>query len=300
MIQNKIYNEIDIWLDAFKAIGGDVEQLLRVEKKCLKSSLGSDFVLYYNLGRESRPDNLGGDNPTNCSTSFINGMEKERRRIEFGDKKNLLDERTYNGYWVVPNLYPIDKGHVVLVQGNAHKSKIRINDLEGALEFSLERGYGSWRNMHRAASTFHEEDHFQAMPGQFPIDFIELEQTGEDRYKVKGYLGEHTVFTGYNFTINAEKMIKNLEAKDIPHIILCSKGFDEKERVYVFPLKAPQYKGGKGGFEAGRNRVIKRKREYNELGNADRLESELENIFYKHGDEELSGIYEEKRILVSI
>src|SRR3989344_9426135 len=91
MIQNKIYNEMGLWLDAFKAIGGDVESLLRVEKKYLKSGSGLEFILYYNLGRESRPaDNPGGDNPTNCSPSFINGMEKERRRIEFGDKKNCL------------------------------------------------------------------------------------------------------------------------------------------------------------------------------------------------------------------
>jgi len=297
MIQNKIYNEMGLWLDAFKAIGGDVESLLRVEKKYLKSGSGLEFILYYNLGRESRPaDNPGGDNPTNCSPSFINGMEKERRRIEFGDKKNLLDTRQYNSYWVVPNLYPIDKGHVVLVQGNTHKNKTRRSDLDGVLDFGLERGYGSWHNTYRAASTFHEEDHFQAMPGQFPIDFIELKQAGEDRYRIKGYPGEHAVFTGYNCTLNAEKMIKNLDAKNIPHIIICSRGFDEKERVYVFPVKVPQYKGGKGGFEAGGNRVTKNKREYNGLDNADRFEFELGEIFY----EDLSEIYEEKRSLISV
>lgn len=296
MIQNRIYSENSIWLDSFNAIGGDIGQLLKVEKKPLKSSSGREFVLYYNPGRESRPNSQGENNPTDYSTSFINGMEKERRRIEFGDQKNLLDTKKYNGYWVIPNLYPICIGHVVLIQGNSHKNKTTRSDLEGMLDFSLERDYGVWHNTYKAASTFHEEDHFQAIPGNFPIDFLELEQIEEERYKIKKYIREHAVFTGYNCTQVSEKMIKNLDAKNIPHIILCSKGFDERERVYVFPVKVPQYKGGKGGFEAGGNIVTKNKREYNRLNNADKFESELFGIFY----EELPEIYEEEKSLVGV
>ena len=184
-------------------------------------------------------------------------------------------------------MFPIDLGHIVLVQDNAHKDRLRMRDLEGALNLCFERKYAIWHNMEKAASTFHEEDHFQGMPGQFPIDLLELEQVDEERYIVQNYPGEHAVFTGYNCTLNAEKMIRKLDGKDIPHIILCSKGYDEKERIYVFPVRVPQGKGGCGGFEAGMNAVEKNKLIYNGLNNANSIESKLASVFYEIGNKEI-------------
>ena len=74
MIQNKVYSEIDLWLESFKAIGGDAEELLRVEEKQLKNDSGLEFHVYYNVGREQRGDSSGGDSPGRSSTSHETGM----------------------------------------------------------------------------------------------------------------------------------------------------------------------------------------------------------------------------------
>lgn len=262
--------EIKLWLGAAENIGVDFKNLLRFRRKTLLSDSGLEFNLFFSPKREGRPNQL-----ENEARDFCCNMGKEIQRWE-KKRDNMLDERMYGDYLVCPNLYPITRGHVVLIQKDHNKRLVTSKDLTNVSLFGAERGYGVWHNMEKAASTI-PHDHFQAVPINFPIDKLSLESFDSNMAFIESYPGDIQVFMGERRFENAESRIRRLDKSGIPYTILLS-----LDRVYVVPIRIPQYKGGIGGFETALNFVATDFKEYSEI-TGNHLQNKLKEVLFEPG-----------------
>jgi len=262
--------EMKLWFGVAENIGVDFKNLLRVRKKTLISDIGLEFNLFFSPKRESRPNQLKEKAEESCCN-----MGKEISRWE-RKRDNMLDERAYGDYLICPNLYPICTGHVVLIQKDHNKTLINSNDLSEMLRFGVERGYGIWHNMEKAASTM-PHDHFQAVPINFPIEKLKLESYNSDLAFIKDYPGDNKVFVGERKFSNTEAQLRRLDKVEIPYTVAIG-----SDSVYVIPIRIPQYKGGIGGFETALNFVAKSSDEYNNTTGND-LQNRLKEVLFEPG-----------------
>jgi len=275
MVQAYNQIEMDLWESAARNIGVNLEPYSKVERKKLVGS-GLEFELILAPERKKRlvqdtkvENNWQGKTPDSLCMEL-------RRWEEKGD--NMLDSREYSDYLVCPNKFPIEKGHVVIINKDCQKKQVNHVDLEEMLRLSNERGYCLWRNMEGAAQTVPHE-HFQGLYGSFPTDKLEIISLVSGQNLLKNYPWANFVFKGEGGTIDAEeKMIewKVMESKDIkiPYTIVCS-----NNRICVFPIRIPQGRGGIGGLETGLEFVAYTKEEY-ENTNAEDLIGRLGGALY--------------------
>lgn len=264
--KNYSKEEFELWKKVARNIGVDIEYLSQIQRKKIAFN-GVNFNIIYSPKRQDRPDQR---NPISTKIPLCNMCKELTRWNKLGD--NMLDSRSYNGYLACPNLFPIDIGHVVLIQDDHDKTVVTNKDLEAMLSFSKERGYLVWHNMQGAASTI-PHDHFQAIPFNSPVEDMQLESYDSKKAHIKDYPGLNFVYTENN-TKDANSTIHELYHNNIPFTINCI-----GENIFLFPFRVPQGKGGIGGFETSLNFVAKTQEEFTEV-TGNQLEQRLRDTLY--------------------
>ena len=230
---------------------------------------GIEFLVVHNPNRKGRPNavvELGGHKAAECN------LCGELNR-GYNSKDNMLfNGEEFSDYLVCPNLWPIYRGHVVIINKNPKKDKIHPWDLEEMMRLYREHGYLVWHNKEGSALTIPHE-HFQGILLRLFINYLSLKQMDSKSSTIENYPGVNFVFTGQDANKHASDAISRLDENKIYNEIICT------DKIYVVPVKKYQGKGGYGGFEFALG--------YVELGDNEKVTGELifnglKNALFQH------------------
>jgi ATP adenylyltransferase/5',5'''-P-1,P-4-tetraphosphate phosphorylase II len=268
MIKTKNFqDEYFLWEKAAKNIGVDLSNISDNSTRDIEYMNEIKFSLVYSPRRSERPDQTRIKDLSNLEENNTCNMCNELSRYLI-KKDNALDDRRYQDYRLFPNLFPILPGHIVLIQPDHNKRNVTKEDLESMINLSNDRGYHIWHNMIGAGSTI-PHDHFQGVPYNMPLEDLKIVHSNND-YTCKSHPGKSRVFDESKLN-EAIKYMKRLDENNVPYTINIT------DKIFIFPIRFPQGKGGIGGFETALGSVSRDKDEYTSI-TGDKLYERLRRV----------------------
>ncbi|HBE90107.1 MAG TPA: hypothetical protein DDW41_02765 [Candidatus Andersenbacteria bacterium] len=217
-------------------------------RRLTAANLGEmSFFIFSNVYKEGRPRA-----PTKQQTIRQQpacGLCKDVDRAKTkGD--NIMFKDDYTPFVVIPNLFPLDFGHAMLVDKQHLDEYYCAPDrtkLETIVRFTDETGLRCFRNVHGTNSSMPNHEHVHIMPVQFPVEYVETREIAEGIEELVSFPGQHSVFSGENRAIGAYDFISRLQKEKhpsedmqklgmFPYVILFA-----SSKIYVAPIRVPQY-----------------------------------------------------------
>jgi len=163
---------------------------------------------------------------------------------------NVMFNGEYAPFVVLPNLFPFDFGHVMLVDTEHSDSYYYVparEKLETIVRFEAETGARAWRNIYGTNSSIPNHEHTHAMQVQFPVELVETKQIANGIEELVSFPGQHIVFSGENPAADAYDFITSLQKEKhpneemrnqelFPYVTLVADG-----KIYITPVRALQY-----------------------------------------------------------
>jgi len=207
----------------------------------------TSYLMVCNVYKENRP--RAPPKPAAQGQKPDCGLCKDiNRATTKGD--NAMFDGDYKPFAVLPNPFPFDFGHVMLVDTQHSSDYYRVptkEKLETIVRFEAETGARGWRNVYGTNSSVPGHEHTHAMQVQFPAEFIATQQIANGIEELVSFPGQHIVFSGENRATLAHEFITNLQNEQHPNEEMQKIGIFPYvslfagSKIYLAPVRVPQY-----------------------------------------------------------
>ncbi len=207
---------------------------------------GYSLVLICNVNKENRPRNppaTGQGQKPSC------GLCKDIERAKTtGDNMMFKDE--YEPFKILPNPFPFDMGHVMMID-DAHSDSNycvpTIEKLETIVRFADATGVRGWRNVLGTNSSVPKHEHTHMMPVQYAVEYAQTRELADGIEEIISFPGQNLVFSGKDRVRLAHEIMTDIQKEKhpsedmqklcmFPFVTLFADG-----KIYIAPVKVPQY-----------------------------------------------------------